>query len=96
MIRSEQGEIEFVGERSELMADLSCLLKGSRKLFGDEFVDACVNLSKAETEDLGEMTDVLNAGIDEIDKQLRLMAMAGAISQLPEEEKERLRNKIRE
>lgn len=96
MIKCNRGYMEVQGDPSELLADLACIIECMKDKFGNGFIETAVKLTSINTEELEEMNEKLESRIDEIDKQMRLIAMAGALSCLPKEELEKIRGKLNE
>jgi hypothetical protein len=94
MIKCERGYIDAKGDPSELLADLACIMECMRDKFGNGFIETAVKLTNTDTEELEKMNEKLESRIEEVDEQMRLIAMAGALSCLPKEELEKIRGKL--
>lgn len=95
MIKCDEGDIELNGTKGDLMADLGCLIYVCRKKFGDDFVKQCIYMSNVSQNDLEEMDDYLNDVLENLDKEIRQMALTGVLSKMPEEKLAELRKELK-
>lgn len=94
MIKCNRGEIEIDGSESELKADLACLIYAFRESFGDKAVEECVNLSKIDLNNSEVLQGMIDDILEDMEKDARLMAVAGALNNLPEDKLKELRGKL--
>lgn len=88
MISCDKGLIKSSGSKDEIMADVSCIIKAVREKFGDNFAETCYFLSKYSDEELERANN-------EIEKDIRTMAMALTLSALPKERVEELKELLK-
>lgn len=95
MIKCDEGDIELNGTKGDLMADLGCLIYVCRKKFGDDFVKQSLLLSNVSQTKFEEMEDYLNDVLEDLDKEIRQMALTGVLSKMPEEKLAELRKELK-
>lgn len=85
MIKVDNEKMEIRGEEIELLAELSSIVQYFYSAFPEDKVDFAISIARHDNpEQISE----------EMDKELRLLSLATILATLPEEEQNRIKEKL--
>lgn len=85
MIKVDNDKMEIRGDEIELLAELSCIIEYYYSAFPADKVDFAIGIAKHDN------PEQISA---EMDKEIRLLSLATILATLPEEEQNRIKEKL--